>query len=111
MAYESGPQPLARALAELIALRGYARSGGDAQLQQAWCSAAGPLFSRQSRALAVKRGVLQVAVAHSPLLSELASFHKQTILQTLQSQHPDLKIRDLKFKLDSEAGQRAPRSA
>ena len=106
MGMDSGPQHLSRALAELIAARGYARVGGNAQLQAAWSEIAGPQVARQSRAVAIKRGVLQVSVAHAPLLSELAAYLKGTLLEALQARHPDLKIRDLKFKLDSEAGAR-----
>ena len=97
----SGPQRLALALAELIAQRGYARVRGDAQLQSAWAAAAGVTIARQTRALAVRRGILHVAVEHAPLLSELAGFYRQTLLEKIQERHADLNIRDLKFKLDS----------
>ena len=96
-----GPQRLARALAELIAQRGYARVRGDAQLQSAWAEASGPAIARQTRAVAIRRGVLHVAVAHAPLLSELAGFHRLALVEKLQERHADLRIRDVKFKLDS----------
>ena len=99
-----GPQPLSQALSELITLRGYARVMGNAQLQAAWTDVAGPQIASQTRASAIKRGVLQVGVAHAPLLAELVSFHKATLLKGLQANHADLKIRDLKFKLDSDVG-------
>jgi hypothetical protein len=35
-------------------------------------------------------------------LSELASFHKQSLLRTLQQKHGELKIRDLKFRLKGD---------
>jgi predicted nucleic acid-binding Zn ribbon protein len=92
---------LARALSELIAQRGYARVHGDAQLQSAWNEAAGPAVARQTRALAIRRGVLHVAVDHAPLLAELAGYYRQAILEKLTRRYADLKIRDLKFKLDS----------
>lgn len=104
MASDYGPQHLSRALAELIARRGYARVGGDAQLQAVWGEVAGPLIARQTRAVAIRRGVLQVSVAHAPLLSELVAFHKESLLECLRNKHADLKIRDLKFKLDSNVG-------
>ncbi len=95
------PQRLSSALSELIAIRGYARVRGDAQLQSAWAETAGVVIARQTRAVAIRRGVLHVAVDHAPLLSELAGFYRQSLLEKLQKQHADLKIRDLKFKLDS----------
>ncbi|MDB5387747.1 MAG: hypothetical protein JWM11_3393, partial [Planctomycetaceae bacterium] len=41
MSQDPGPLHLSKALAELIALRGFARPQGDAQLQAAWDQAAG----------------------------------------------------------------------
>ena len=96
-----GPQKLSLALSQLIALRGYARPRGDAQLQNAWRDAAGQPIAKQSRAVAIRRGVLHVSVGNSALLSELTGFHKQTLLEKLTELHADLKIKDLKFKLDS----------
>jgi len=101
-----GPQPLSRALSELIALRGYARVQGAAQLQAAWADAAGATIARQTRAVAIRRGVLFVSVGHAPLLSELAGFYKQSLVEKLRELHGDLNIRDIKFKLDSGVGAR-----
>jgi hypothetical protein len=100
------PQRLSSALSELIALRGYARVRGDAQLQSAWAETAGVVIARQTRAVAIRRGVLHVAVGHAPLLSELAGFYRQSLLAKLREEHADLKIRDLKFKLDSSVAAR-----
>jgi predicted nucleic acid-binding Zn ribbon protein len=97
----SGPQRLSLALSELIAMRGYARVRGDAQLQSAWADAAGATIARQTRALAIRNGVLHIAVDHAPLLSELAGFYRQILLEKIRERNAGLKIRDLKFKLDS----------
>ena len=98
---DKGPQKLSLALGELIAFRGYARVRGDAQLQSAWADAAGKTIARQTRAVAIRRGVLHVSVDHAPLLSELAGFYRLAFLEKLQELHAHLNIRDLKFKLDS----------
>ena len=103
---QQGPQRLSQALSELIALRGYARVQGAAQLQAAWADAAGATIARQTRPVAIRRGVLFVAVDHAPLLSELAGFYRQELVSKLQEKHGDLKIRDVKFKLDSGVGAR-----
>ena len=109
---DKGPQRLSLALGELIALRGYARVRGDAQLQSAWADAAGNTIARQTRAVAIRRGVLHVAVDHAPLLSELAGFYRQAFLEKLQELHAHLNIRDVKFKLDSGvAGRNQGRSS
>jgi Dna[CI] antecedent, DciA len=100
-----GPQRLRLALTELIALRGYARPRGDADLQSAWRSTVGETTSKQTRAVAIRRGVLHVGVAHAALLAELSGFHRQTLLEKMTRLFPHLKIRDLKFKLDSSIHQ------
>lgn len=97
----SGPQSLSEVLSKLIALRGYARKQGSAQLQAAWAGVAGE-WPGQTRAVAIKRGVLQVSVVQAPLLSELVAFHRQRLLARLQSEHAHLGIKDLKFRLDSD---------
>ncbi|MBI3866313.1 MAG: DUF721 domain-containing protein, partial [Planctomycetia bacterium] len=103
-----GPQRLSLALNELIALRGYARSRGDAQLQSAWRDAAGQTVARHTRAVAIRRGVLHISVAHAALLSELAGFFRQDLLAKLTELHAHLKVKDLKFKLDSSIAGRKP---
>ena len=93
------PQHLSQVLSQLISLRGLARVRGDAQLAEIWKTAAGPQIAAQTRVLGIQRGVLQVGVSNSSLLSELVSFHRFTILDALKREHPHLKIRDLKFRL------------
>ena len=95
----SEPQPLGKVLSELIALKGLARVQGTQQLQQAWQSAAGNEFAKNSAVIGLSRGVLQIGVSNTGLLSELASFHKHTLLENLQQQQPQLKIKELKFRL------------
>jgi len=106
MAFSPGPQRLSQALSELIAFRGYARVQGNAQLQSAWAAVAGATIARETRAVAIKRGVLQVSVSSAPLLSELAGFYRVAFLDKLRESHADLRIRDLKFRLDSDLQQR-----
>ncbi|HLJ10839.1 MAG TPA: DUF721 domain-containing protein [Planctomycetaceae bacterium] len=101
MAVVPGPQRLSLALSELIALRGFARPRGEAQLQAAWAEVAGAGIARQTRAVAIRRGVLHVAVDHAPLLSELAGYYRASLLEKLRKTQAHLKVRDLKFKLDS----------
>ena len=111
MSQSSGPQRLSQALTDLIAFRGYARVQGNAQLQSAWAGVAGATIARQTRAVAIKRGVLQVSVASAPLLSELAGFYRVAFLERLRQNHGDLRIRDVKFKLDSDLGSGATAGA
>lgn len=88
-------------LSQVIAMRGIGRIRGDRQLADAWKSVAGPDVAAGSRPTILRNGVLQILVTSSTLLGELVSFHKSTILARLKAEHPDLKVRDLKFKLQS----------
>lgn len=93
------PQALGDVLSQLFAMRGYGRVRGDRQLQEVWSEVAGEVIAKQTRVTGVKNGVLQVGVANSGLLSELASFHKYSLLERLQGDHPQLNLRDIKFRL------------
>lgn len=101
MTYEFYPKPLSDALAELIQQRGYARAGSDRQLKEAWSKAVPEELRSFTNPLKVTRGVLQVGVTNPVALSELASFHKAGIVAKLMSDAGHLRIRDIKFKLDS----------
>ncbi|MCH7988227.1 MAG: DUF721 domain-containing protein [Planctomycetes bacterium] len=101
MAAAYRPPHLSNALSELIALRGWARKRGDAQLEAIWRDVAGPIVASQTKVQRINRGVLHVNVSNSTLLSELAMFHKSSLLKDLQEKHPDLNINNLKFRLQS----------
>jgi hypothetical protein len=107
MANESGPVHVSRALTELIALRGFARSQTDAQLQALWDQAAGPQIAAHTKVGELNRGTLQVLVGNPALMAELNGFHKANILQTLKQRGPEYKIKQLKFKLQTNLKKRA----
>ncbi|MDZ4686967.1 MAG: DUF721 domain-containing protein [Planctomycetaceae bacterium] len=94
----SDPQPLSLALAELIAVRGFARTRADDDLQIAWRTAAGEL-AQSTRAVKVARGVLSVEVTSTGVLSELVSFHASELTAKMQRQAPQLRIKSIKFRL------------
>lgn len=104
MSAASGPEHLSRALSDLIALRGLAGVRGQAQLNADWNEVAGETFAAQTKVLGVKRGVLNIGVSNSALLSELASFHKITLIEKLRERRPDLHLRDVKFRLNGQLG-------
>ncbi|MFO1019566.1 MAG: DUF721 domain-containing protein [Planctomycetales bacterium] len=110
MREEPEPIHVSRALQELFALRGYARKGADRQLQEIWGEISGPAIAPETKAVQITRGVLQVQVSNAPLLGELTGFHKASLLSSLQQKHPELKIKDLKFRLASRAGSRKSKS-
>jgi hypothetical protein len=104
MAFDPGPQSLSKVLSELIAIRGYARQGALTELQTAWQEVVGPDFAGKTRAVAIRRGTLHVHVQHAVLVAELTAYHRERVVQGLSEKHPRLKIKDVKFKLDSGVG-------
>jgi hypothetical protein len=95
----SDPSPLAAALSELIARRGFARVEEHRQYHAAWQTVAAPHFAEHARISRVSRGQLIVEVDNGPLLSELSGFHTTELLKRLQTNYPQLKIKGLKFRL------------
>ena len=98
-----GVQPLGDILSELVARRGLARTRGQEHLEQAWSNAAGQTAARYSRVGGLRRGVLEVLVANSVLLQELAGFQKETLLEKLQTELDSREVRALRFRLDDGA--------
>ena len=92
------PDQLGDVLSHLFALRGYGRVQADRQLHEAWRNVAGTPLDQQTRVLGLKRGVLQIGVSNSALLSELASFRKAELLLQFKTDYPQLRVRDLKFR-------------
>lgn len=87
-------------VAQLLAKRGYAHVQGAAALDELWKRTVGPRFASQTKAGAVKRGVLEVVVANSVVIMELTMQKKQLLL-ALQHTSPEQKINDLKFRVGS----------
>lgn len=92
------PQDIGTILSRLFALRGYGRMQGDRQLHEIWREIAGPELCEGTRVMSIKSGVLHVGVTNSALLGELVSFHRTDLLARLKEKHPQLKVRDIKFK-------------
>jgi predicted nucleic acid-binding Zn ribbon protein len=94
-----GPRLLSDILGELFTVRGYGRLRARQELENAWNAAVGEPYCRQTRLGEVRRGVLDVTVAHSTLLEELAAFRKPALLAALRSGAPATKIRDIRFRV------------
>jgi hypothetical protein len=99
------PQRIGDILSELMARQGYARVQSGAALADAWRQAAGtlevgPLAADQTRAGALRRGTLEVLVGNSALVQELG-FEKQSLLKNLARLLPDLKIKDIRFRVET----------
>ena len=94
-----GPRPLSDILGELFTVRGYGRLCARQELEHAWNTAVGEPFCRQTHLGEVRRGVLNVTVAHSTLLEELAAFRKPALLAALRSGAPATTIHDIRFRV------------
>ena len=94
-----GPRPLSDILGELFATRGYGRLRALKELEDAWNAAVGEPGCRQTRVGEVRRGVLNLTVAHPTLLEELAAFQKPTLLAALRQNAPGTVIHDIRFRV------------
>lgn len=88
------PSPVAQAIHRLLARRGYARVQAASQWQAAWEQAVGPALAAVSRPGPVRRGVLEVVVAHSAAAQELALAAPQ-VLRTLAELLPHQPVQRL----------------
>ncbi|MBN2580816.1 MAG: DUF721 domain-containing protein [Pirellulales bacterium] len=93
-----GPQPIGEILSEVIARRGCARVQSTEALESAWSASAGVLAAKYTQVGALRRGTLEVTVAHSTLMQELR-FQKRELLEKLESLFPEGKIQDLRFRV------------
>ena len=99
------PQKIGDILSELMARQGFARVQSGAELAEAWQQAAGtlevgPLAAELTRVGALRRGMLEVLVGNSALVQELG-FAKQSLLKNLARLLPDLKIKDIRFRVET----------
>ena len=98
--YARKPKKISDVLAQLITARGYGRIQADADFAAAWQAAVGPALAKYTHPGRLRRGVLEVTVANSMTIQEL-TFQKQQLLTKLQTQLPDARIRDLRFRVGS----------
>jgi predicted nucleic acid-binding Zn ribbon protein len=106
-----GPRPLSEILGELFTVRGYGRLRARQELEDAWNAAVGEPSCRQTRLGEVRRGVLNVTVAHSTLLEELAAFRKPALLAALRTDAPATTIHDIRFRVGEIALEVKPSAA
>jgi len=92
------PRHISDVLTEFMVRYGYTRQRWAGILEEAWREAAGPGFTSATQVGRLRRGVLEILVASSPLLQEL-TFQKADLLQRLRQLLPDQPIHDLRFRL------------
>lgn len=96
-----GTRSLSDILCELITVRGYGRLLARQTLENTWNTAIGEPHCRQTQVGEIRRGVLNVTVAHASLLEELAVFRKAALLASLQSSDLGAAIHDIQFQVGS----------
>lgn len=96
-----GTRSLSDILCELITVRGYGGLLARETLENSWNAAVGEPYCRQTQVGEIRRGVLNVTVAHPSLLEELAAFRKATLLAALQSSDLGTAIHDIQFQVGS----------
>jgi predicted nucleic acid-binding Zn ribbon protein len=94
------PKTIGNVIAQLITARGYGRIQADAHFHAAWKNAVGEALAKYTQVGRLRRGILEITVANSMTVQEL-SFQKQEVLAKLQTDLPDAKFRDLKFRVGS----------
>jgi predicted nucleic acid-binding Zn ribbon protein len=98
--YARKPKSIGNVIAQLITARGYGRIQADSNFAAAWETAVGPALAKYTLPGRLRRGVLEITVGNSMAVQEL-TFQKQQILKQLQTNQPDAKIRDLRFRIGS----------
>ncbi len=93
-----GPQAIGSILGELMMRRGFAWIRSAEDLEAAWRGAVGKAIAVQTRVGIVRRGRLQVTVAHSTLVQELM-FRKAALLAALRESLPEQGIEDIRFRV------------
>lgn len=94
-----GARSLSDILGELIVARGYSQTHAQQVLENAWRIAVGEPYCYQTRVGKVRHGVLNVTVAHSALLGELAAFQKAKLVASLRSSVLGTTIHDIRFRV------------
>ena len=93
-----GPENIADILGRLFTSRGWGRKNDRVRMENAWAEVAGAEWSKATRLLGLKRGVLEVEVKSAVLMSELAQYHKRGLLAKLRKVLPGVTLTDIKFR-------------
>ncbi len=91
------PSSIGSVLTELFLRRGFGRVQSHAARVAAWREAVGESLAAHTQIGGLRRGVLEVQVAHAVLAQEL-TYQKPAILARLAETWPDEAIRDLKLR-------------
>src|SRR5262245_52141409 len=92
------PKAMGDVMSQLLARRGYAQVQSAEKCESAWRTDVGAKSPPHLRPGNIRRGVLEVLVASSSVLQELA-FLKTKVLKQLAQLAPEQNIRDVRFRV------------
>lgn len=98
--YQREPQRVGNVVSQLLARSGYAQVQAADARAAAWKGTVDAATATQTRVGQLRRGVLQIHVSNSALVQELA-FQKTQLIAGLQQRLPELKLRDISFRVGS----------
>jgi len=101
----SEAEPLRTVLKTFMKTSGLDRAIKEGEWRGLWERVAGPEVAAATASVGQRGGMLTVEIMDAALLSELASFHKATLLAALKDAAPDRGLRDIRFVAGSSCGQ------
>ena len=97
------PVRLSEAISEFIAKRGIAARRSTDQLTEVWQRVSGERSAANTRYLFLRDQVIHIGVFNSALLTELVSFHSESLLEKLKAECPNSEISRIRFQLKSQS--------
>ncbi len=88
-------------VSQLMSRRGYASVASDNAMMESIAQSVGPTLAGSITVGKLSRGVLHVYAVDSVVMQEL-TFQKRKILKALSIDHPQAKIVDVRFRLQSQ---------
>ncbi|TWU18907.1 DUF721 domain-containing protein [Allorhodopirellula heiligendammensis] len=88
-------------VSQLMSRRGYASVASDNAMTGSIAQSVGPTLAGSITVGKLSRGVLHVYAVDSVVMQEL-TFQKRKILKALSKDHPQAKITDIRFRLQSQ---------
>jgi predicted nucleic acid-binding Zn ribbon protein len=73
----------------------------EVKLLHEWPEIVGEAVSRRSQPLAVRKGLLVIAVENSAWMQEIR-FHQKELLERVRQRHPKLKVKGIRLVLERE---------
>lgn len=92
------PKSAGHLVNQLLARHGIAQQQYANELQASWDQVVGAKWNQLTRPAQLNRGVLEIIVANSMVNQQLA-FEKQNLLKSMQKLMPNLKLKDLRFRV------------